>query len=193
MNIKLIIGLGNPDVYYSNTLHNAGKWWLYKIVENLGGCFFEEKKFTGKIAKIINHKRKILFFSPNTFMNETGNSIINIIHFYKIKPNEILVGHDDLDFPCGKIKLKYSGGNGGHNGLRNIISYIGSNFWRIRIGIGHPGYKKKVQKYVLQKVCTEKKNKINEAIIFFLQYIHLILEGKIYQAMQEINSNIKVS
>ncbi|HMT03864.1 MAG TPA: aminoacyl-tRNA hydrolase, partial [Burkholderiales bacterium] len=149
--IRLIVGLGNLGSEYAETRHNAGFWFIDAISKKYGLKLQLEKKFFGLIGKIGND---ILLLEPQTFMNISGKSVLAVASFYRILPHQILVVHDELDFEPGIIKLKQGGGDGGHNGLRDIDKVIGKDYWRLRLGIGHPGDKNKVADYVLKKPST---------------------------------------
>lgn len=163
--IKLIVGLGNPGGEYEHTRHNIGFDFIDELTYCLKLTFKPEKKFFGQIAKTTLPEGDLWLLKPSTYMNKSGTSVQALANFYKIKPNEILVVHDELDIPCGQVKFKKGGGNGGHNGLRDIQSWLGSaDFYRLRIGIGHPGDRNLVVHYVLQKPTTQEKNLIELAV-----------------------------
>ncbi|MCI0530344.1 MAG: aminoacyl-tRNA hydrolase, partial [candidate division Zixibacteria bacterium] len=136
----LVAGLGNPSAKYEKTRHNAGFWFVEKLAS--AGCveFLPESRFSGLIAKLRSGERTVLLLKPLTCMNRSGQSVGAVSRYFDISPESILVAHDDLDFSAGTVRLKLDGGHGGHNGLRDIISNLGTpNFLRLRIGIGHPG------------------------------------------------------
>lgn len=163
--IKLIVGLGNPGGEYEHTRHNIGFDFIDELTYCLKLTFKPEKKFFGQIAKTTLPEGDLWLLKPSTYMNKSGTSVQALANFYKIKPNEILVVHDELDIPCGQVKFKKGGGNGGHNGLKDIQSWLGSaDFYRLRIGIGHPGDRNLVVHYVLQKPTTQEKNLIELAV-----------------------------
>ncbi len=149
--IKLIVGLGNPGREYLDTRHNAGFWLLDCLATKLGVSFSLEGKYHAEVAKLKVGGQDLWLLKPQTYMNLSGKSVQSLASFYKILPEEILVVHDELDFKPGTTKLKQGGGNGGHNGLKDIDRVIGKNYWRVRIGIGHPGDASKVAGYVLNK------------------------------------------
>lgn len=147
----LLVGLGNPGDQYAKTRHNAGFWLLDSLAEHYGGHWREEKKFFGQCSKIVLGQQNLYLLKPQTFMNASGRSVAAIANFYQIAPEQILVAHDELDLPEGSSKLKFGGGHGGHNGLRDIISALGSkDFYRLRLGIGHPSERSEVIHYVLK-------------------------------------------
>ena len=170
--IRLIVGLGNPGSEYTETRHNAGYWFIDAINKKYGLKLQLEKKFFGLMGKIGND---ILLLEPQTFMNISGKSVLAVASFYRILPNQILVVHDELDFEPGIVKLKQGGGDGGHNGLRDIDKVIGKDYWRLRLWIGHPGDKNKVADYVLKKPSIDDLIDINNAIDKGLSVLDLIL------------------
>lgn len=187
--IELVVGLGNPGKEYSQTRHNAGAWWIETLVNNYHETLNNESKFLGKIANIKIDNHTIKAFIPSTFMNESGKAIAYISKFYKISPKKILVVHDDLDLPAGKIKFKLGGGHAGHNGLRDIISAIDSNdFARLRIGVGHPGSKHLVSNYVLKAPSKDDKDKIMHAIHVSIDMHKDILNANWNKVMNELHN-----
>ena len=153
MTIKLIVGLANPGAEYAATRHNAGAWYVDLLAERLRAPLREEPKFYGYTSRINLAGADVRLLVPTTFMNLSGKAVAAMATFYRINPDEILVAHDELDLPPGVAKFKLGGGHGGHNGLKDIISKLGNNpnFHRLRVGIGHPGDKKKVVGFVLGK------------------------------------------
>lgn len=187
--IRLIVGLGNPGREYENTRHNAGFWWVdeYARSQNLG--FRSEAKFHGLAARSHVNGHEVLLLKPQTFMNVSGRAVGALAQFYKIAPAEILVVHDELDLPPGSAKLKMGGGHGGHNGLKDIIAHLGTkDFWRLRLGIGHPGERSEVANYVLHDPRREDREQIEEAIQRALNVAHLVIEGKTEAAMLKLHS-----
>lgn len=150
--LRLIVGLGNPGAQYQDTRHNAGFWWLEALAQKLGVVLKPEAKYYGRLGKWSGGQGEIWLLCPETFMNLSGKSVGTLARFYKIPPESILVAHDELDLPPGIARLKQGGGHGGQNGLKDIHSQLGSpNYWRLRIGIGHPGSKEAVTGHVLGK------------------------------------------
>ena len=182
--IKLIVGLGNAEKEYHNTRHNVGQWFIKKVAKHFNLSLNYENKFEGFYGSSAS---KILFFFPNTSINNSGLPIYKITKFYKINTNQILIAHDDLDITCGEIRLKVSGGHGGHNGLRNINQHIGNNYYRLRIGIGHPGDKRKVTNYVLTRPSTYDEILINKAIENSIIDLNNILIGDFHKFMNNIH------
>ena len=187
--IRLIVGLGNPGREYENTRHNAGFWWLdeFARTQNLG--FRSEAKFHGQAARGQLHGHEVFLLKPQTFMNVSGRAVGALAQFYKIAPAEILVVHDELDLPPGSAKLKLGGGHGGHNGLKDIIAHLGTkDFWRLRLGIGHPGERSEVANFVLNDPRREERAQIDEAMQRALDVAHLVVEGKTEAAMLKLHS-----
>src|SRR3990167_2011632 len=145
-----MVGLGNPGPEYAQTRHNVGACFVEQVAKQENQILRKETKFSGRTACITLANQPCWLFQPIIFMNESGQAVVAVARFYKIAPEEILVAHDELDFPAGTIRFKENGGHGGHNGLRDLIAHLGSkNFWRLRIGIGHPRHKDHVTPYVL--------------------------------------------
>jgi len=186
--IKLFVGLGNPGEQYVETRHNVGFWWIDFIGQNHKLSLKNSKKYFGEFSKH-NEDGEVFFLKPSTFMNESGKSVQALAKFYKIEPEEILVIHDELDIQPGTAKLKLGGGHGGHNGLKSIQTSIGSNnFWRLRIGVGHPGDKSKVIGYVLNKPSKIEMRLIQESIINSYKVFSYIMLGQFEKAMLNLHS-----
>ncbi|RCX11657.1 aminoacyl-tRNA hydrolase [Extensimonas vulgaris] len=181
--IKLIVGLGNPGAEYEGTRHNAGFWWLDAVAQALGVQLQPDRSYHGLVARTSVAGHSLWLLEPQTFMNLSGKSVAALARFYKIAPDEILVAHDELDLPAGQIKLKRGGGHAGHNGLRDIHAQLGSSdYWRLRIGIGHPGVKSEVIHWVLQKPSPEQRRLIEAAIAHSLQALPALLHGDMAKA-----------
>jgi PTH1 family peptidyl-tRNA hydrolase len=188
--IRLIVGLGNPGHEYEATRHNVGFLWVDELAREQKLNFKSEAKFHGLTARGQLHEHELLLLKPQTFMNVSGRSVVALALFYKILPNQILVVHDELDLPPGSAKLKLGGGHGGHNGLKDIIAQLGSkDFWRLRVGIGHPGDRAEVVNYVLQAPRKEEQVLIDEAMQRAQNVAQLIIEGKQEAAMLKLHSN----
>jgi len=188
-NLRLIVGLGNPGADYVDTRHNAGFWLIDEIAADQGLSFRFEKRFNADECKFRAHGRDVFLLKPQTFMNRSGQSVAALARYYKILPEEILVIHDELDLPPGVNRIKQSGGHGGHNGLRDIINHLGNrDFFRIRVGIGHPGDSKQVVNYVLHKPSVADMNAIELANRDTLAVMSHLLEGRIDKAMQALHT-----
>ncbi len=187
--IKLIVGLGNPGAEYAQTRHNAGFWFIDELAWAWKAVLKEEKKFFGETARVARSEGDVWLLKPNTFMNRSGQAVAALASFYKIKPEEILVVHDELDIPCGRIRFKLGGGNGGHNGLKDIQARLGTpNFYRLRLGIDHPGDRNLVVGYVLNKPSAEDRQAIEDAVAKSLQGLPLILSGEWEEAVRFLHS-----
>lgn len=185
--ITLIVGLCNPGVDYDHTRHNAGAWWLEAIVQQKTISLQYEKKFLGNHAALGKPPCHLLL--PTTFMNHSGRAVRAITTFYKIASAQVLVAHDDLDLSPGTIKLKWGGGHGGHNGLRDIIEQLGTaDFYRLRIGIGHPGQREQVLNYVLGRPSVADKQKIEQAIERATIFLPDILQGNMQHVMNTLHT-----
>lgn len=184
--IKLFVGLGNPGDKYERTRHNAGFWWIDQIAAQTNTKLVSDAKFLGVVGKI-NQESWLL--KPSTFMNLSGKAVAALANYYKITPAEILVIHDELDLPAGGIKLKFAGGHGGHNGLKDIHAALGTpNYWRLRIGIGHPGDRNEVVNYVLKPPLKDEKNAIDDSITESAKLLDLMLAGEFENAMLKLHT-----
>jgi peptidyl-tRNA hydrolase, PTH1 family len=187
--IRLIVGLGNPGREYETTRHNVGFRWVDELARVQKLDFRNDAKFHGLTARGQLHGHEVLLLKPLTFMNVSGRAVVALALFYKILPNEILVVHDELDLPPGLARLKIGGGHGGHNGLKDIIAHLGSkDFWRLRIGIGHPGERNEVSDYVLNDPRREERELIDKAMNNAQDIAHLVIEGKTEAAMLKLHS-----
>ena len=187
--LKLIVGLGNIGMEYTDTRHNAGFWFVDELAHQHKAVFKTEKKFFCDIAKVVINRREIRLMKPTTFMNLSGQAVAAVAHFYRVHPDEILVVHDELDLPCGSLKIKQGGGNNGHNGLKDIQAKLGTpNFWRLRLGIDRAGDKNQVVSYVLKKPTAEQQVKIDESIVRALDEIETIAAGDFQAAMNRLHS-----
>ncbi|MES1981773.1 MAG: aminoacyl-tRNA hydrolase [Pseudomonadota bacterium] len=188
--IKLIVGLGNPGREYEKTRHNAGFWWVDEFAQANGFSFKADSKCHGLGARGTSHGSELLLLKPQTFMNVSGRAVSAMAQLYKIEPQHILVVHDELDLPPGSAKLKLGGGHGGHNGLKDIIAQLGTrDFWRLRIGIGHPGDRADVVNYVLNPPRREEFELIQEAMRRAQGVAPLLIEGKLEAAMLKLHSS----
>ena len=187
--IRLIVGLGNPGREYETTRHNVGFRWVDELARLQNLNFKSEARFHGLAARGQLHGHEVLLLKPQTFMNASGRAVGAMAQFYRIAPAKILVVHDELDLPPGVARLKTGGGHGGHNGLKDIIAHLGSkDFWRLRLGIGHPGDRAEVSNYVLNDPRREECELIGEAVQRALDVAHLVIEGKTEAAMLKLHS-----
>lgn len=186
--IKLIVGLGNPGTEYEYTRHNAGFWWVDVLANDLKISLPYEKNFGGQAKKQIIGGRSVWILKPLTFMNLSGNAVAALSNFFKIRPDETLIIHDELDISPGKVKLKFGGGHAGHNGLRDIHLKLGTpDYWRLRLGIGHPGLKAEVSNWVLNRPQKDDKALISHAIEKSYQALENFVSGDMDKAIALIN------
>ena len=187
-NIALIVGLGNPGPEYAQTRHNAGADFVTALVSRYAGQLRAESKFFGLYAKVSLAGTPIHCLIPTTYMNRSGRSVSAVANFFKIPSRAILVAHDELDIPPGTVKLKRDGGHGGHNGLRDIISHLGSKeFMRLRLGIGHPGDSKQVVNYVLKKASLSDQALIDSSIEEAIRLLPELINGNWHKAQTLMN------
>ena len=188
--IKLIVGLGNPGDKYADTRHNAGEWLIARLARRFDVTLNAENKFSGYVGKTLINSKEIRFLVPMTFMNLSGKAVGALANFYRIKPEEILVLHDELDLPPGSVKLKLGGGHGGHNGLKDIVAALGNNnnFYRLRIGIGHPGHRDLVAGYVLNKPSPSEREALEKALDEATSCVELLFKDGIVKATNRLNS-----
>ena len=163
--MKLIVGLGNPGPQYERTRHNAGFWLIDRLARSAGVRLQNEPRCHGLAVRATIAGEQCWLLEPQTFMNLSGKSVAALANFYKIEPSDVIVVHDELDLPAGTVKMKLGGGFAGHNGLRDITAQLGTrDFWRLRLGIGHPGDKSLVHSYVLNPPRPEEQSLIDESI-----------------------------
>jgi PTH1 family peptidyl-tRNA hydrolase len=190
--LRLIVGLGNPGPQYEDTRHNAGFWWVEALARKLGISLKPESKFHGRTGKWSAGHGDIWLLCPDTFMNLSGKSVAALARFYKIPPESILVAHDELDLPAGTARLKQGGGHGGQNGLKDIHIQLGSpNYWRLRIGIGHPGSKEAVIGYVLGKPMPAERERMLSAIEAALDVWPELAAGNLAAAQLKLHTVAK--
>lgn len=188
--VQLIVGLGNPGPEYDQTRHNAGALFVERVAESQRVNLSVDRKYFGLVGKFNHQGREVRLLMPTTYMNRSGQSVAALANFFKIKPEEILVAHDELDMPPGVAKLKQGGGHGGHNGLRDIIAQLGNqnNFHRLRLGIGHPGHASLVSGYVLGRAPRSEQELLDQSIDFALDVLPEILAGDWTVAMRKLHS-----
>ena len=181
--IRLIVGLGNPGAQYQDTRHNAGFWFVDEVARIAGATLRPEPRFHGLAARVMLDSHELWLLEPTTFMNRSGQAVSALARFYKIAPEQILIAHDEIDLPVGQVKLKYAGGHGGHNGLRDLHAHLGTpNYWRLRIGIGHPGVKGEVIHWVLKKPAPDQRQLIEDSIAHSLKAYPTMLAGDMDKA-----------
>jgi PTH1 family peptidyl-tRNA hydrolase len=183
MTIKLFAGLGNPGPDYQSTRHNAGFWWVEALARELKVSLSSDKACHGLVARANVQGQAVWLLQPQTFMNLSGKSVAALARFFKIQPEEILVVHDELDVVPGQAKLKFGGSHAGHNGLRDIHAQMGTgDYWRLRIGIGHPGVKSEVIHWVLKKPAPEQRTAIEDCVARTLKAVPAMLAGEMDKA-----------
>lgn len=181
--IRLLVGLGNPGPEYEATRHNAGFWWIDTVARRLGAHLAADRAYHGLVARVNRPAGPVWLIEPQTYMNLSGKSVAPLARFFKIAPEEILVVHDELDLLPGQMKLKQGGSPAGHNGLKDIQAQLGSPaFWRLRLGIGHPGDRAEVAGYVLRKPPASERELIEGCIDRSLEALDLLLAGDMPQA-----------
>jgi peptidyl-tRNA hydrolase, PTH1 family len=188
--IKLFVGLGNPGTEYDNTRHNAGFWWIDALARELKVNLTPERSYHGLVARTTVKGQTVWLLEPQTFMNLSGKSVAALARFFKIDPQEILVAHDELDIVPGQVKLKLGGSHAGHNGLRDIHAQLGTDdYWRLRIGVGHPGVKSDVVNWVLKKPSPEHREAMDACIHRCLNALPDLIAGEMNKAMLTIHTS----
>jgi PTH1 family peptidyl-tRNA hydrolase len=186
--LKLIVGLGNPGDKYARTRHNAGYWLVDELARRHGGTFRAESRHQGELARVRLAAADVWLLKPTTFMNLSGQSIGSVAGFYRVPVGEILVAHDELDLPPGTTRLKEGGGHGGHNGLRDAIAVLGEKFWRLRIGIGHPGHRDQVSDYVLSRAPADAEQLLLGQVALAADVLPLAIEQGAQKAMLKLHA-----
>ncbi|QLC73854.1 aminoacyl-tRNA hydrolase [Pseudomonas sp. LPB0260] len=188
--VQLIVGLGNPGPEYDQTRHNAGALFVERLAASQGANLSVDRKYFGLVGKFSHQGRDVRLLIPTTYMNRSGQAVAALAKFFRTPPEAILVAHDELDMPPGIAKLKQGGGHGGHNGLRDIIAQLGNqnNFYRLRLGIGHPGHSSMVSGYVLGRAPRSEQELLDTSIDFALGVLPQMLAGDWSKAMQQLHS-----
>ena len=194
--MKLVVGLGNPGKKYAATRHNAGFWWVERVARAAGVEFKPMARFHGEVAKVAVPGAELWLLKPGTYMNESGRAVVALAGFFKTAAEQVLIAHDELDLVPGSVKLKFGGGLSGHNGLRDVASGLGTqDFWRLRIGIGHPrdqaATERDVIDYVLHAPRTDERAQIEQALARALEVWPLIVEHKLEAAMLKLHTKAK--
>ncbi|MFO1263480.1 MAG: aminoacyl-tRNA hydrolase [Rhodoferax sp.] len=188
--IKLFVGLGNPGPEYEATRHNAGFWWVDALARELKVSLAMDKGYQGLVARASLHGHAIWLLEPQTYMNLSGRSVAALARFFKIAPQEILVVHDELDIAPGQAKLKLGGSHAGHNGLRDIHAQLGTDqYWRLRLGVGHPGHKAEVVNWVLKKPILDDHIAIEQCIDRSLKALPALMAGDMAKAMLQVHTH----
>lgn len=189
--IKLIVGLGNPGDEYVRTRHNAGFWFVDELARRHGASLRNDRRHQGEVARANIAGQEVWLLKPLTYMNRSGGPIGSLAEFYKISPSEMLIAHDELDLPCGVARLKEAGGHGGHNGLRDAIARLGDAFWRLRLGIAHPGDRSQVVDYVLARPSANDEHAIRDALAAAADVVPMMLEQGAQKAMNTLHSRVQ--
>lgn len=188
--IKLFVGLGNPGTEYEATRHNAGFWWVNALARELKLSLVADRSYHGLLARGNVNGQTVWLLEPQTYMNLSGKSVGALARFFKIAPQDILVVHDELDVPPGQAKLKFGGGHGGHNGLRDIHAQLGTgDYWRLRLGIGHPGDKNEVADWVLKKPAPADREAIEGCVARTLKAAPELLAGDMTKATLVVHTH----
>ncbi len=189
--LRLVVGLGNPGSDYAQTRHNAGFWLVDELARQHGGSFRPESRFHGETGRITLNGQELWLLKPMTFMNRSGQAVAALARFHKMTLPEILVVHDDLDLPPGVVRVKRSGGHGGHNGLRDLIAHLGGNdFPRLRLGIGHPGQSREVLDHVLRRASQAERALLDQAIADALRELPRLIAGQWNPTIQALHSRL---
>jgi peptidyl-tRNA hydrolase, PTH1 family len=186
--LKLVAGLGNPGPEYARTRHNAGYWYVDELARGSGGLWRRESRHQCELARVTVADCELWLIKPTTYMNNSGAAVRSITAFYRIEPAEVLVVHDEIDLPPGVARLKEGGGHGGHNGVRDVMAQLGPDFWRLRIGVGHPGDKDKVVDAVLDRATPAEQQLIDAALARALEALPALLSEGAQQAMHRLHT-----
>lgn len=187
--VRLIVGLGNPGAEYQDTRHNAGFWFVDRVARTGSAKFRHESRFHGEVARVLMEGQDIWLLKPGTYMNESGRAVAAMAHFHRVAPEQILVVHDELDLPPGGVKLKKGGGAAGHNGLKDLLLALDSpDFWRLRVGIGHPGQRHRVVDYVLHRPAKDEQEAIDAALERALDILPLLVRGQAEMALTHLHT-----
>lgn len=191
--IQLIVGLANPGKEYENTRHNAGAWFIKEIAAQFHARLNMEAKYHGFHGTTIIHEQSTHLLIPTTYMNLSGQAVRACMNYHKIPADAILIAHDEIDLPVGTIKLKLDGGDGGHNGLKNIISHLNTKqFYRLRIGVGRPTQSKDVIDYVLHQPSKVDREIINNSLIRAIDALPLIMNAEMQKAMNQLHTETNI-
>jgi PTH1 family peptidyl-tRNA hydrolase len=186
--VTIIAGLGNPDSKYERTLHNAGFWFVDALAREYGGDLRYEKKFDADIGRIKLQDKDVWLVKPQSFMNLSGGPVRGMLDYYRLRPADLLVAHDEIDLPPGTVRLKQGGGHGGHNGIRDVIQHCGADFMRLRVGVGHPGEKSKVTNYVLKKGSADVQAAVEQNLDDAVALMPVLMDDGLNAAMKELHT-----
>jgi PTH1 family peptidyl-tRNA hydrolase len=186
--LTAIAGLGNPEERHARTLHNAGFWFVDELARRAGAEFRYEKRFDAEICRIHFSDNDVWLIKPQSYMNLSGGPVRGVLDYYRLAVSDLLVAHDEIDLPPGTVRLKKGGGHGGHNGLRDVIKHTGSDFMRLRIGVGHPGHKDLVTDYVLKRATAEVEEAMRRNIDDAADVVPTLVEDGIEAAMTRLHT-----
>lgn len=186
--VSIIAGLGNPEERYAQTLHNAGFWIVDEIARRWDARFKYEKRFDADIGKVTIGANEVWLIKPQSYMNLSGGPVRAMLDYYRLSAEQLLVAHDEIDLPPGTVRLKRSGGHGGHNGLRDLIQHCGKDFMRLRIGVGHPGQKDQVTGYVLQRAASDVDAILQKSVDEAVDIIPVLIERGLDEAMKALHT-----
>ncbi len=186
--LSIIAGLGNPEDRYERTLHNAGFWFVDAVARKYGGEFRYEKRFDADCCKVSIEGSDIWLVKPQSYMNQSGGPIRDVIDYYRLNPREMLVAHDEIDLPPGTVRLKEGGGHGGHNGIRDVIRHCGGDFMRLRLGVGHPGEKDKVTGYVLKRGSADVERAVEDNVNDVVALLPTLINDGLNAAMKKLHT-----
>lgn len=186
--LSIIAGLGNPEDKYERTLHNAGFWFVDAVARKYGGEFRLEKRFDAEACRVTIGGEDVWLVKPQSYMNRSGQPLRALLDYYRLDPRHMLVAHDEIDLPPDTIRFKQGGGHGGHNGIRDVIAHCGSDFMRLRIGIGHPGEKDQVTGYVLKRGPAEVEAAVEKNIEAALDVLPVLMDEGLNAAMKQLHT-----
>jgi PTH1 family peptidyl-tRNA hydrolase len=189
--LRLIVGLGNPGPEHALTRHNVGFWFVDALAHATDARFREHRKHQAELARIKIADHEIILVKPQTYVNRSGLAIRSVAEYYRVSPGELLVAYDELDLPVGTVRLKRGGGAGGHNGVKDTIAHIGDDFWRLRVGIGHPGNKAEVIDYVLKRAPHEEEEAIIDCVAAAVDIMPMLLSAGAEKAMNKLHTENK--
>ena len=189
--LSIIAGLGNPEEKHARTLHNVGFWFVDALARKLGGDYRYEKKFDTELCRVTLHAADIWLVKPQSYMNLSGGSIRGVLDYYRLRPEQLLVAHDEIDLPPGTVRLKKGGGHGGHNGIRDVVQHCGADFMRLRLGVGHPGDKSQVTNYVLKRGSSEVEAAIEKNIDEAIDVLEVLLDDGLDAAMKKLHTKVE--
>ena len=188
--LRIIVGLGNPGKKHARTLHNVGFWFVDALARKLGEDFRFEKKFDTELCRVALRATDIWLVKPQSYMNLSGGPIRGVLDYYRLRPEQLLVAHDEIDLPPGTVRLKKGGGHGGHNGIRDVVNHCGADFMRLRFGVGHPGDKSQVTDYVLKRGSGEAEAAIQNNIDEAIDVLDVLLDDGLDAAMKILHTRV---